>query len=204
MNSESRLHFESELLKELNNVASRFESVVASRNKLKFGYNKKYVAEIFFDHIACIDSYVLCGMVYGGEIQECASIFEPPYKSNLFNKGCFSFVSSGEQSKLFSGDFGGAIKTPTPGMVGEVCAHIRSVLEDFYIPKILACIKPEKRTISDVLSSPDQYAYPAVFIHCAAKLGSAGETRDQIEKAMKSRSIVKDKSYDTPLLVEFL
>ncbi|MNE48649.1 hypothetical protein D3C76_996140 [compost metagenome] len=89
-------------------------------------------------------------------------------------------------------------------MVGEVCAHIRSVLEDFYIPKILACIKPEKRTISDVLSSPDQYAYPAVFIHCAAKLGSAGETRDQIEKAMKSRSIVKDKSYDTPLLVEFL
>lgn len=40
MNSESRLHFESELLKELNNIASRFESVVASRNKLKFGYNK--------------------------------------------------------------------------------------------------------------------------------------------------------------------
>lgn len=134
------MHFESELLKELNNIASRFESVVASRNKLKFGYNKKYVAETFFDHIACIDSYVLCGMVYGGEIQECALIFEPPYKSNLFNKGCFSFVSSGEQSKLFSGDFGGAIKTPTPGMVGEVCAHIRSVLEDSIFRKFLLAL----------------------------------------------------------------
>ncbi|MFK3820122.1 hypothetical protein ACI2KG_26610 [Pseudomonas sp. NPDC089407] len=204
MSSDDWLHFESELLKELKNVASQYEGVMASKNKLKFKYNKKFVAEIFLDHLARIDSYVLCGMVYGGEIHECACGFAPPYKSNLLNEGSFSFISSGEQSKRFSGDFGGAIKTPLPDEVGKVCAHIRSVLEEFYIPKVLACIRPANRTISDVLSAPDQYAYPAVFIHCAAKIGGVGGAKDQINEAVNSKKIIKNKSYDTPLLVEVL
>ena len=204
MSSDNRLHFEAELLKELKAVASNFEGVSASKNKLKFKYNKKYVAEIFLDHLARIDSYVLCGMVYGGEIYECSLSYAPPYKSNLFNEGCFSFISSGEQNKRFSGDLGGAIKTPSPTTARGVCTHIRTVLEEFYVPKILACIKPAGRTISDVVSTPDQYAYPAVFIHCAAKIGGAGETKGQIEEALKSKKIVKDKSYDAPLLMEVL
>lgn len=201
MSSEDRLFFESELLKELKIIASQYEGVMASKNKLKFKYSKKFVAEIFLEHLARIDSYVLCGMVYGGEIHECTLGFAPPYKSNLFSEGSFSFISSGEQNKRFSGDFGGAIKTPLPDEVSKVCAHIRTVLEEFYIPKVLACISPTNRTISYVLSTPDQYAYPAVFIHCAAKIGGVGDAKDQVNEAVNSKKIVKNKSYDTPLLI---
>ncbi|KIY37541.1 hypothetical protein TZ03_27280 [Pseudomonas sp. 10-1B] len=204
MSFENRLHFEAELLKELKFVASHFEGVVASKNKLKFKHGKKFVAELFFDHLSRIDSYVLGGMVYGGKIHEYVSSYTPPYKNNLFNEASFSFMSSGEQNKRFSGDLGGAIKTPSSNSVVEVCLHIRSVLEEFYVSKILACIIPAKRTISDVVSSPNEYAYPAVFIHCAVKLSEVPQDKEQIEAAMKSKKIVKDRSYDVPLLEELL
>ena len=204
MSSENRLYFESELLKVLKDIASQFVGVVASKNKLKFKYNNKVVAELFLDHLARVDSYVLYGMVYGGEIHECATNFNPPYKSNLFNEGSLSFNSSGEQGKRFSGDFSGAIKTPPPDLAADVCTHIGLVLKDYYVPRILASIKPAQRTISDVVSAPDQYAYPSVFIHCAAKLGGVEEARVQIDEAVKSKQIIKDKSYDIPLLVDLL
>ncbi|MEB3900385.1 hypothetical protein ODI84_09370 [Pseudomonas putida] len=94
MTSENRVNFESELLKELTAIALHFEGVAASKNKLKFKYNKKVVAELFLEHLARVDSYVLGGMVYGGAIFECASGFNPPYKSNLFNEGCFYHLAS--------------------------------------------------------------------------------------------------------------
>jgi hypothetical protein len=204
MISEHRLYFEAELLKSLKSIASNFEGVVASKNKLKFKYKKKYVAEIFLDHLARVDSYVLCGMVYGGEIYECTLGFTPPYRSNLFNDGCLSFISSGEGTKRFSGDLGGAITTPSPPAAAEICIHIRAVLEDFYIPKILSCITPTERTVNDVITAPEQYAYPAVFIHCAVRIGGLYTARHEIEKALMSKKIVKDKSYDTSLLLDIL
>ncbi|MEW4947782.1 hypothetical protein ACNFB1_26095 [Pseudomonas sp. NY15349] len=204
MSSEERLYFEAVLLEELKVVASKFDGVVASKNKLKFKYKKKNVAELFFDHLARVDSYVLGGMVFGGELIDCMSKFTPPYKSNLFNDACFSFISSGEQNKRFSGDFGGAIKTPVPRLADEVCARIRCVLEEFYVPKILAAIVPVDRTISDIVSSPDEYSYPAVLIHCAVKLNGLAEGEAKIKEAMSSKKIVKDKAYDVPLLAGLL
>ncbi|MEN4829800.1 hypothetical protein ABEH27_25240 [Pseudomonas sp. P39-UII1] len=203
MSTDDRVIFELELLGVLKLAASKFDGVTASKNKLKFKYNKKNVAELFFEHLSRADSYILGGIVYGGAIFECSSKFTPPYKSNLFNESCFSFISSGEQDKKFSGNLGGAIKTPAPNAVGEVCAHIQAVLEDFYIPKIQACISPTDRTIADVLSSPDDYAYPAVFIHCAASL-SWGERLVDLSEALKSKKIVKNKDYDIPLLTSLI
>ncbi|HDS1769672.1 hypothetical protein NPS42_24205 [Pseudomonas putida] len=200
MSSEDRLYFESVLQEELRGVASKFDGVVASKNKLKFKYNKKNVAELFLDYLARVDSYVLAGIVFGGELFEYASKFTPPYKSNLLSDGCFSFISSGEQSKRFSGEFGGAIRAPAPVLAGEVCTHIRLVLEEFYVPQMLAAIVPTDRTISDVVLSPGDYSYPAVLIHCAAKLGGLAGNEVKIKEAMSSKKIVKCKAYDVPLL----
>lgn len=47
MSAEDRLYFEAALLKELKIVASKFDGVVAAKNKLKFKCNKKNVAELF-------------------------------------------------------------------------------------------------------------------------------------------------------------
>ncbi|MFJ4065895.1 hypothetical protein ACIPW4_11400 [Pseudomonas sp. NPDC089996] len=199
MSTDDRALFESKLLKELKLVAAKFDGVTASKNKLKFKHKKEFVAELVLEHLSRVDSYVLIGMVHGGEIFECSAGFNPPYKSNLFNKSCFSFTSAGEQHKVFSDSPGGAIKTPTPDSVDQVCAHIRGALENFYIPKILACIVPNDRTIKDVLSSPEDYAYPAIFIHCTAILRKGGELFD-LDEAKKSKKIIKNKEYDMPLL----
>jgi len=64
MSSEDRLYFESVLQEELRGVASKFDGVVASKNKLKFKYNKKNVAELFLDYLARVDCYVLAGIVF--------------------------------------------------------------------------------------------------------------------------------------------
>lgn len=189
MSSENRVNFETELLKELKAIAFQFEGVVASKNKLKFKHNKKFVAELFLEHLARVDSYVLGGIVYGGEIFDCVSDFNPPYKSNLFNEGCFSFISSGEHTKRFGSNFGGLVKTPDLASAKETCMYISQVLREFYIPKILACITPAKRTISDVLDAPDSYAYPAVFIHCAEKLGAEFTDKAQRDSAIKSKKL---------------
>ncbi len=74
------------------------------------------------------------------------------------------------------------------------------MLKEFYIPKVLACITPTKQTIGDVLDSPDNYAYPAVFIHCAAKLGAEFTDKAQYDNVINSRKIIKDKSFDEPLI----
>ncbi|CAI3798205.1 hypothetical protein GLGCALEP_01916 [Pseudomonas sp. MM221] len=184
MSAENRLYFEKNLLRELKIVASKFDGAVASKNKLKFKHDKKYVGELFFDHLARVDSYVLGGIVNGGEIFDCISNFAPPYNSNLFSDACFSFVSSGEQNKWFSGDFGGAIKTPNPDFADEVCAHVQLVLEDFYVPKVLACIVPAERTVGDVLSALDECSYPAVFIHCAAQIYGVAGSSAKVKEAM--------------------
>ena len=46
-------------------------------------------------------------------------------------------------------------------------AGMPSWLEAYYVPMIAGCIIPSDRTIDDVLYAPTDYAYPAVFIHCA-------------------------------------
>lgn len=204
MRSENRLYFEAELLKALKALASACEGVTATKNKLKFKYGKKYVADIYLDHIGSADCYILAGDVYGGALYECMSSHKPPYKSNLFHNACFSFISSGEKGRLFSRNMSGALPTPTPDLAEDVCDHIATALKAFYVPKIFSCITPTEHTVDGVLSSPDDYAYPAVFISCAAKLSSSFDYTEQIKKALGIKKVIKDKSYDLPLLSSFL
>jgi hypothetical protein len=204
MTADNRLHFETELLKELKLISSRLNGVVATKNKLKFKHKQKYVAELYFTHIQRSDAYILGGRVYGGDLYECMLNYTPPYKSNLFQDACFSFITSGEQGRIFSGNMMGAIETPSPEKAGGVCEHIESVLEKIYIPKILSCITPTEQTVEEVLLSPDNYAYPAVFISCAASLGGSYDYSKQIKKSINSKRIIKNKSYDIPLLSDFI
>ncbi|MFQ6572330.1 hypothetical protein [Pseudomonas sp. UM16] len=187
-------------MKKLKEVSASFPGVIASRNKLKFKYEKKVVAELVFEHLARVDAYVLVGLVYGGSLFDCASHYTPPYKSNLFGGAGFSFTTSGDRGKIFSGDFGGAIKTPDSVSLRSVCDHIGSVLEDFYIPMVLGCIAPTGRTIRDVLSAPDNYAYPAVFVHCAMSLCPGLVSEQELSEVLSCKEIVKNKGYDLPLL----
>lgn len=201
MSLENRVFFESILLKELKEITgSQGVTVAASKNKLKFRLDKIVVADIFFQHLAKADAYVLGGFVYGGVIFECSRKYEPPYKSNLFNDSCFSFVTSGRSDKRFSSDVGGAIKTPKPNAAPEVCKKIRDSLVDYYVPKVISCIIPSPLTIEGVIESPSDYAYPAVFIHCALASSPGLVTNEKLEQIKSNKKIIKNKDFDLELL----
>lgn len=200
MIQDDRRFFELELHQRLKNLAKNYPGMTATKNKLKIKLEGKVVADLFFQHLARVDAYLMGGMVYGGAIFDCSSAFHPPYKSNLHSSACFSFITSSEKNKRFSGDFGGVIKTPSSDRAAGVCEQIIHSLEKFYIPRMYGCVNPVSRTIIDVLTSPGNYAYPSVFIHCAMKLCSDKVSPEQLKAAISSKEIIKNKDYDIPLL----
>lgn len=201
MSLQDRVFFENSLLDEMKGIAgSEGVTVTASKNKLKFRWNKVVVADIFFQHLAKVDAYVLGGFVYGGVMFECSRKYDPPYKSNLFNDSCFSFVTSGRSDKKFSSDIGGAIKTPKPDAASEVCKHIRKSLETYYVPKVISCIIPNSLTIEGVIESPSDYAYPALFIHCALAFSPGLVSNEILEQIKINKKIIKNRDFDLGLL----
>lgn len=203
MSFENRENFEQKLFKILKEIEHSNSMIKASKNKLKFKIAKINVAELYIQHLARVDSYYLGGTVFGGTIFDFLSKVSPPYKNNLFNESCCSFTTLGKEDKKFSLEMGGAIKTPSIIEVEAVCGHIKKSLEEHYIPKIIACIVPSKRTIRDVLESPDEYSYPAPFIHCAIKSDATIAENTLLEQVRKHKKIIKNKEFDLRLLEGF-
>lgn len=200
MSKEDRVYFESELLKELKDLEWPGLSIKAVKGGVKFRWEKKLVAELDFQYLVNSNAYVLNGMVFGGAIFDCCSEVNPPYKSNLGSAACFSFTTSGRQDKKFGTSIYGTISAPKREDVGAICAHIRRALESHYIPLMAGCILPSARTIDDVLASPTDYAYPALFIHCAVAYNSEIISSENLEKVKLNKKIIKNKDFDLGLL----
>ncbi|WP_455914952.1 hypothetical protein [Pseudomonas syringae] len=200
MIKENRIYFESELLKELKGIEGSEVSIKILKSGIRFIYEKKVVAELDFQYLVKSNAYVLNGRVFGGPIFDCSSKIEPPYKSHLFSDACFAFTTSGKQDKKFSDNVYGSIYLPPPEEVGSMCKRIRSSLENYYIPMIMGCIAPSTRTIEDVLHSPTDYAYPAVFIHCAVACNPELVTEEVVERIKTNKKIIRNKSFDLKLL----
>jgi len=199
MSKENRATFERALLDELKQITCAGLSLSASKNALKFRLNKQLVAELDFQHLAKSGAYVLLGRVIGGPIFECASSITPPYRSNLASDACFSFTTSGRQDKKFSQNVYGSIDMPKPDAALAVSKHIRHALEDYYVPMIVGCIIPSDRTIDDVLYAPTDYAYPAVFIHCAITCDPAILKPGGLALLRAHKKIIKNKIFDLAL-----
>ncbi|MBF7143651.1 MULTISPECIES: hypothetical protein [Pseudomonas] len=201
MTSQNRTFFESALLHELKKIeGAERVSIAASKNKLKFKWEKKVVADIFFQHLARADAYVLGGLVYGGPIFDHSSQFTPPYKSNLPNDSCYSFTSSGEKDNRFCRAFGGSTNTPNVSSAENVCINIRKVLEEFYVPSFINRIVPGKRTMEDVLTFPEDYAYPAVFVFASAALKPEIFNEEVFKAAVSNKKVIKNERFDIALL----
>lgn len=200
MTKENRIYFEGELLRELKNLECPVLAVKVLKSGIRLLHEKKIVAELDFQYLVNAKAYILNGRVFGGPICECTSKFDPPYKSNLLSTACFSFTTSGRQDKKFSNNVYGSISVPSPDEAKAVCGDIRRSLESYYIPMIAGCIIPSQRTIDDVLHSPTDYAYPAVFIHCAIARNPEIVNDEIIEKIRSNKKIIKNKSFDLALL----
>ena len=64
---------------------------------------------------------------------------------------------------------------------------------------IAGCIIPSDRTIDDVLYAPTDYAYPAVFIHCAITCDPAILKPGGLALLRAHKKIIKNKIFDLAL-----
>lgn len=203
MSKEDRDYFERALLKELKGLQCNDLALSVLKGTLKFRWDKKVVAELDFQYLVKSRAYVLLGRVFGGPIYECASNIEPPYRSNLASAACFSFTTSGRQDKKFSPEIYGSIRLPSPDTAEAVCKHIRNVLENRYVPMIVGCVLGNERTLDDVIASPTDYAYPAVFIHCAIACNPHLLKPGMLQALKSNKKIIKNKTFDLGLLERF-
>ncbi len=200
MGKENRIFFEAELQKELKLIKCEDLVVTAVKRGLKFRFEKKLVAEFYFQYLMSSHSFILLGRVFGGPIFDGMSKIEVPYKSNLGSEACFSFISSAKQDKKFSPKIDGDIAVPRPEQASDVCKHIRNRLEEYYIPMVVGCVFPKERTIDDVLYSPRDYSYPAAFIHSAVACDPSILKDGMKEKLKTNKKIIKNKAFDLKLL----
>ncbi|WP_440830445.1 hypothetical protein ACTABV_20040 [Pseudomonas fragariae (ex Marin et al. 2024)] len=210
MSLENRKIFENELLKELKAISTSKSistdkiKILASKNKLKFKFEKAYVAELYLEHLTNANGYYLGWHVFGGPIYECTANFIAPYKSNLLNKACSSYTTLKIEDKKLTLVSGGVLKTPTPEDAVAISKHIRQIIEEDYIPKIAGCIIASERTIQDVNDAPSIYAYPAIFIHCAIMQNPKIPKKDLLKKILSNKKIIKDNNFDLELLESYL
>ncbi|GAB7529180.1 hypothetical protein PS3A_15890 [Pseudomonas sp. 3A(2025)] len=200
MNKENRIYFEQALQQELKHIERKALAVTAVKRSLKFRFEKKLVAELYFQYLAKSHAFILLGHVFGGPVFDAMSKLEMPYKSNLGSDACFSFITSGRQDKKFSPSIYGDIAVPRPEHASDVCKHIRRALEEYYVPLVIGCILPGERTIDDVIYSPRDYSYPAAFIHCAMACNPS-IVNDEVKETLRSnKKIIKNKIFDYELL----
>lgn len=200
MSKENRIYFEEKLQEELKNIEYKALAVTVVKRGLKFRFEKKLVAELYFQYLVKSHAFTLIGRVFGGPIFNGMSKIIMPYKSNLTSDACFSFISSGRQDKKFSPSIYGHISVPRPENAIGVCQHIRHALEEYYIPLMSGCILPAERTIDDVIYSPGDYSYPAAFIHCAINYNPSILKDNVKEKLRSNKKIIKNKTFDFELL----
>ncbi|UFH48874.1 hypothetical protein [Pseudomonas sp. KNUC1026] len=199
MSKEDRIYFEKELTKHLRGIEYPGLTIRVVKAGVKFLWNKTVVAELDFQFVLRANSYTLQGRVFGGPIFECSQKHIPPYRSNIYNEGCFSFTTSGRQDKKFSDNVCGDIGAPKLDEVASMCQRIRRSLEGYYVPLIAGCIIPNHSTVQNVLESPTDYAYPAVFIHSAITCNPACIDKQMLDRLLSNNKIIKNKAFDLAL-----
>ncbi len=65
---------------------------------------------------------------------------------------------------------------------------------------IAGCIIPSDRTIDDVLNAPTDYAYPAVFVHCAIACDPSILKPGVMAQVKTRKKMIKNKTFDLDLL----
>ncbi|RMP07578.1 hypothetical protein ALQ08_02633 [Pseudomonas syringae pv. delphinii] len=206
MTIENRKFFENELLKELKSInfskstGTEKISISVSKKKIKLKFEKEFIAELYMEHLTNANGYYLGWHVYGGPIFDCTTNLTAPYNSNLLNKACCSFTTLKIEDKKLTLVSGGVLKTPSPEDAIAISKHIRQIIEEDYLPKIVGCIIASERTIQDVIDTPSIYAYPAIFIHCAIMQNPKIAKKELLEKVFSNKKIIKDKNFDLELL----
>ncbi|NWB96082.1 hypothetical protein HX882_09295 [Pseudomonas gingeri] len=204
MSAETREKLEKELSLELKSITSSCFDLKASKNKLSLLIAKEKQGEIYIQHLSKADGYYAGVELFKCEAMDFCISQSPPYPSQLLNSSFFSKSSLSEPDKKFGDEIGGIIRTPAPQDVKSTAKKIQQRLIKFYLSDVENCISGTLPLIDDILTAPDNYAFPFLTaLFCVHKNG-LNSNSDLFQKILSSKKIFGNKQFDLTLAHKIL
>jgi len=190
---------EAELLKALEQIRLPSLGLKASKNKLALYISKEKLGDIYVQHLKKADGYYAGMEIFTCEAFTFCKDQAPPYESRLLNASFLSKSSLSEDKKEFGDELGGIIRTPAPNEVSATVSKITERLTKTYLTKAENCILGTPSLIDDVLTEPDNYAFPFLTILFAAQKHELSLNSQVLKKAFATKSIFGNKQFDLAL-----
>lgn len=204
MSQEVRKNVEVELLARLKQITSPHLDLKAGKNKLGLLVAKEKFGEIYVQHLTKADGYYAGMEIYICEAYSFCKNQSPPYQSRLLNTSFLSKSSLSEETKQFGDELGGIIRTPAPQDISTAVEKINDRIKLFYLSKAENCILGTTSLIDDVLTEPDNYAFPFLTILFVAHKNNLKLESELLKKAFATKSIYGNKQFDLALASKIL
>lgn len=201
---ESIKEFESSLVEAFKELRLAGASVKVSKNKIKFINKKGVVGQIYLQHVKKADGYYAGIEVYSCDAMDFCLEQKPPYASRLLNNSFFSQSSLSEVDKRFGDEFGGIIRTPSLKDVSSVVEKVKGRLAEFYLPVAQHCISSSIELIDDILSAPDDYAYPFLSALYVAHMHRLAFNSPEFQRVVNRKKILGNREFDLELAKRLL
>lgn len=205
MTNQKRIDFEKDLklkLRELNSINYKLS---ISKNKIHL----KSLDGIIISDINIIYSnnglgYYTLWAINNNNLSDFINSINPPYKSNLLTNDIFSSLSTNNKDKLFGETNNGIIPFPNYKSNDELVDEIILKIKNHYINQLENWFDSPIKVIKNIMTTPDDYAYPLLTCLFIIQKHALSKNTEIINQIKMSKSIFKNKKYETDLIEKIL
>lgn len=178
--------------------------VKASKNKLAFSVSTRKLGLIYLQHLSRAQGYYAGIDIHACDAMDFCVAQNPPYASRLFNSSFFSQSSLSEPYKRFGDEIGGTLRTPSPEDAAVAVEKVRERLSRFYLPRAHRCICAPLELLDDILSEPDDYAFPFLSALYVAHKHQLAFNSAEFQRVVSCKKIMGNRVFDLPLAERLL
>lgn len=205
MTNQKRIDFEKDLKLKLRELTSINYKLSISKNKIHL----KSLDDIIISDINIIYSnnglgYYTLWTINNNNLSDFINSINPPYKSNLLTNDIFSSLSTNNKDKLFGETNNGIIPFPNYKSNDELVDEIILKIKNHYINKLENWFDSPIKVIKNIMTTPDDYAYPLLTCLFIIQKHDLSKNTEIINQIKMSKSIFKNKKYETDLIEKIL
>lgn len=204
MNIDSRKAFEALLTPALKTLKLPGVDVKSSKNKLAFSVSTRKLGLIYLQHLSRAQGYYAGIDIHACDAMDFCVAQNPPYASRLFNSSFFSQSSLSEPYKRFGDEIGGTLRTPSPEDAAVAVEKVRERLGRFYLPRAHRCICAPLELLDDILSEPEDYAFPFLSALYVAHKHQLAFNSAEFQRVVSCKKIIGNRVFDLPLAERLL
>lgn len=205
MTNQKRIDFEKDLKLKLRELTSIYYKLSISKNKIHL----KSLDDIIISDINIIYSnnglgYYTLWTINNNNLSDFINSINPPYKSNLLTNDIFSSLSTNNKDKLFGETNNGIIPFPNYKSNDELVDEIILKIKNHYINQLENWFDSPIKVIKNIMTTPDDYAYPLLTCLFIIQKHDLSKNTEIINQIKMSKSIFKNKKYETDLIEKIL